>query len=291
MDCAAASERLPWLLTGSLEAAEAEEVRTHLEGCPRCRQEMDETRRAAAVFDAHLPSSVILDLAWERPLETDLSELARVHLEKCASCRDELELARASRQLEPLWAETSPGRRSPAWRVVVLPATLAAGLVLGLWWGTHGDDAVSDSPQTITRIAALEAELARLRAAMATRDVPAPRIAVPRLNLPVFEILPSLVKRGAGDEANEIRVPAGATEIALLLGTDAATGARAALTIEDDQGRQVWRGEGLVAGPPGGYVVVMPVELLPDGSYTMTVQPASGRSVAYSVRVRRARPQ
>jgi hypothetical protein len=291
MDCAAASERLPWLLNGSLDAPEADEVRGHVTGCPRCGQEMDETRRAAAVFDAHLPSSVVLDLAWERPLEADLSELARVHLERCASCRDELDLARASRQLESVWPEASPVRRSPAWRAVVLPATLAAGLVLGLWWGTRGDDAVSDSPETVTRIAALEAELARLRAVVATHDVPAPRIAVPRLNLPVFEILPSLVQRGPGDEANEIQVPAGATEIALLLGTDAPIGARAALTIEDDQGTQVWRGEGLVAGPPGGYVVVMPVELLPDGRYRIAVQPASGRSVAYTVHVRRALPQ
>jgi hypothetical protein len=65
-------------------------------------------------------------------------------------------------------------------------------------------------------------------------------------------------------------------------------GARAALTIEDGDGKHVWRGEGLVAGPPGGFTVVVPVELLPDGPYAMTVQPARGRPVVYRLRVRRS---
>lgn len=291
MDCEAASERLPWLLSGSLERSEAEEVRGHLEGCARCREEMDETRRAAAVFGAHLPSSAILDLAWGRPVEPALADVARAHLDSCAPCREELGLAEESRQLEPAWPEV-PGQargRTPLWRKVVMPATLAAGLVLGFWGGALHRAARSEPPQNQTRIAALEAELARLRALVTVRESAAPKAALPRLNLPVFEILPRLVQRGSQDDANEVVVPAAATELALLLGTDAPNGAQAALTIADAAGRQVWRGEGLVAGPPGGYVVVLPVELLPEGRYVLTVQPRSGPSVAYTVRVRRAK--
>jgi hypothetical protein len=287
MDCAAASERLPWLLTGSLEALEAEEVRTHLEGCPRCREEMDETRRAAAVFGAHLPTALILDLAWERPVEAELARVARAHLDGCAACRDELQLAGESRQLESAWPEASAIRKPPSWRAAFLPATLAAGVMLGFWWGARDRPAGSDSPQTLTRLAALEAELLRLRAAMAARDVAPPTPLVPRLNLPVFELLPNLVQRGPQDQENEVVFPRGATEIALLLPADVATGARAALTLQDGEGQEVWRGDGLIAGPPGGYTVVIPVELLAEDRYVLTVTPAGGSTLVYRVSIKR----
>ena len=47
MDCAGVEERLPGLLAGNLQAAEADEVRAHLRTCPRCPGELEETRRAA----------------------------------------------------------------------------------------------------------------------------------------------------------------------------------------------------------------------------------------------------
>jgi anti-sigma factor RsiW len=43
---------LPWLLNGSLEAAERREVREHLIRCPQCRAELARTRETLAVFRA-----------------------------------------------------------------------------------------------------------------------------------------------------------------------------------------------------------------------------------------------
>jgi anti-sigma factor RsiW len=46
---------LPWLLNGSLEAAERRAVREHLIGCAACRTELAQTRQALALFQAAEP--------------------------------------------------------------------------------------------------------------------------------------------------------------------------------------------------------------------------------------------
>lgn len=48
--CERTTLALPWLLNGSLAAAERREVREHLIRCPRCRAELARTREIVAVF-------------------------------------------------------------------------------------------------------------------------------------------------------------------------------------------------------------------------------------------------
>lgn len=291
MDCEAASERLPWLLNGTLEGREAEEVRGHIETCPRCRAEMDETRKAAAVFGAHLPAAAVIDLAWDRsPQDLDRG-LADRHLASCPECREELDLARESRRLEQADAAEPIRRRTRVgWPAIALPATLAAGLAVGLWWdGARGTPAPVPADPPSGRIAALESEVDRLRTMVARLEAAASQASLPRVNLPLFEVLPaSLERSGSEGEDNEIAVPAGATEIALLLSADVPQGTPATLTLRQAAGGEVWRGEDLVAGPPGGYVVVVPVSLVPDGRYVLTLRPRRGGATEYEVRVRRA---
>ena len=71
MECDDAAQRLPWMVNGTIDAAERARLEEHLSGCAACRQELDETRRAASVFGAHLPTSALIDLAWERPNTLD----------------------------------------------------------------------------------------------------------------------------------------------------------------------------------------------------------------------------
>jgi hypothetical protein len=292
MDCDDASERLPWLHAGTLDERETAEVRRHLETCARCRDELDETRRAAAVFGAHLPTAVLLDLAWDRPVTALADELVQAHLESCADCREELALARESRRLEPA-ADGPPGAvlrpNRWSWRAAALPATLAAGLAAGALWGRgtapQPEPPVGDGP----RVSALEGEVARLRAITTDLEARVRAAASPRLNLPIFEILPgSLVERGAGGGGNPVAIPRGADEIALLLSADAAAVDPVGLVLADAAGRELWRGEGLRHGPPGGYVVTVPSSLLPDGTYVVTLRPSHGPEVTYRLRVRRA---
>jgi len=280
MDCQGVSERLPWLLNGSLSAAEAQDVRAHLADCARCREELDETRRAAAVFDVHVPTSAILDLAWGRSVD----DLVRTHLDACAACREELDLARESRRLD----EEAPGARVRRLPVgFLLPLTLAAGLVVGFAVGgrrTVTPTSTLPSPDPLTANA--EAEYARLRQLVARLEAEA-QTARPRINLPLFELMPGLVRRGGTGGATEIAIPAHAKEVALLLGTGTPSGTTAGLAIEDASGRSIWKEQGLVSGPPGGYVVTVPAEMLPPGYYVIRLRPNKGAPLEYGIRVRR----
>lgn len=286
MDCNEVDERLPWLLNGSLAASEADALRAHVAGCPRCQAAQAETRRAAAVFDAHLPTAAVIHLAWDRPLEGLDASVARAHLQECAACREELELARESRALGSA-ADVAPLRAAPSrWTPMrlVLPAALAAGLLLGFVAGARRQP--PSPPPDDGRVAALEAEASRLRGLVATLETQV-RAVRPRINLPLFELLPSLVRRGEGTGATRIAIPPGAAEVALLLGTEHATGTAASVAIVDLAGQEIWKADGLVSGPPGGFVVTLPAALLPTGVATVRLTPKVGAPVEYRIAVRR----
>ncbi len=62
MRCDRAKEALSALLDGELTAAEADEVRAHLDGCPACRAELDALRRLVAEVKTLPPVSAPRDL-------------------------------------------------------------------------------------------------------------------------------------------------------------------------------------------------------------------------------------
>jgi anti-sigma factor RsiW len=100
MNCDDVSEFLPWLLNGTLESKERDEVRRHLATCERCRAALAETREAWTTFDQHLPAEALVALAYgETPSGIDAA-VAERHLASCPQCAAELELARMSRRLE-----------------------------------------------------------------------------------------------------------------------------------------------------------------------------------------------
>jgi hypothetical protein len=142
MSCDEATEFLPWLLNGSLEAQERDEVRRHLTDCERCRVALNDTREAWTVFSQHLPSEALVALAYgEAPAGVDPA-LAERHLASCPECAAELELARTSRHLEEdgkIAVFPGPRRekeiveRPRSWRAAALAAGLA-GLVAATGW-------------------------------------------------------------------------------------------------------------------------------------------------------------
>jgi hypothetical protein len=286
MDCQGVSERLPWLVAGSLSAAEADEVRAHLESCPRCREELDETRRAADVFGAHVPTSILVDLAWDRPVSDADSSLATAHLAACPECREELDLARESRRLESAEAARSTPVRRPLPVTFLLPASLAAGLLLGYVLAPRHPPVPPVTAEPDPRVAQLEQESARLRGLVESLEAAA-RTVRPRINLPLFELTPALVRRGGAGTPTDIPIPAGAAEIVLLLAGEDPPGTTASIAIHDGSGREVWKAEGLVSGPPGGFVVTVPAAMLPAGVYSLALDRARGPRTDYRIRVRR----
>ena len=280
MDCETASGLMPWLLNGTLAPAEADAVRRHLQGCAGCRGEMEETKAAAAVFGAHPPASDILDLAWERPLGD--AALVRRHVAECAECAEDLALAEESRRGSAEGAEAARVTPFPSrpLRWLALPATLAAGLVLGLLWPR------TPAPTDDGRVAALEAELHRLRASVADLQSRAAALAAPDLNLPVFELVAAALTRGAGGTANEVVIPAGARQVALLLVAEGDGDAPARLEVRRADGTVAWQADGLRASPLGAYTLAVPASSLGPGAYVFALSRPGGPTVEYRVRVR-----
>lgn len=151
MSCEHVAELLPWLLNGTLGEEERRTVEGHLEGCPRCRRELEDTAFAGRVFRQHLPTEVLVDYGFGRTSESLDVTVVEEHLAHCPKCAAELELVRESRRLEqeedegpreasvlpfdsqtPTRTRASPG--SVWWRRAALAAGFA-GLVVGSgWW-------------------------------------------------------------------------------------------------------------------------------------------------------------
>jgi anti-sigma factor RsiW len=143
MNCDQAIEFLPWLLNGTLEATEKDEVERHLATCERCRAALKDTQGAWTIFSQHIPSDALVALAYgEVPAGVDPA-VAERHLATCPECAAELELARTSRRLEDDKIAVFPGPRprpepvddrgSRTWRTAALAAGLTM-MVTGTGW-------------------------------------------------------------------------------------------------------------------------------------------------------------
>ena len=175
MNCDLAMEFLPWLLNGTLEAAERDEVRRHLATCESCRAALNDTREAWTIFAQHLPSDALVALAYgEAPAGVN-PEVAERHLASCPECAAELELARTSRRLEEDdRIAVFPGTRTRpvksaggdrTWRAAALAAGLTGIVALGGWF--HEFRTADD----------LADRLARAPKAEQSRPAPAPPLA------------------------------------------------------------------------------------------------------------------
>lgn len=142
MTCDQAIELLPWLLNGTLEAGERDEVRQHLATCDPCREALAETRETWSTFDQHIPSQDLVALAWgEKPSGVDPA-LAEAHLASCPQCAAEIELARMSRRLEeednvalfpPVKPRATTGAAPRTWRAAAIAASLTAVVAASGW--------------------------------------------------------------------------------------------------------------------------------------------------------------
>lgn len=132
-----ARELLPWLLNGTLDSTERDELRIHLEDCEACRQELQETRQAMETFQQHVPTGDLVAHAEGRKTELP-PEVLDAHLESCPECAEELTLLVGSLHTygRPRDASesTSPRRTVPAfWRQAALAAALL-GIVAFTGW-------------------------------------------------------------------------------------------------------------------------------------------------------------
>lgn len=241
MICDQAIERLPWLLNGSLEPAELEEVRGHLTTCTACREALAETREAWKIFGQHLPSEALVALAYGEAPEGIDSALAERHLSNCPECAAELELARMSRRLEedgriatfPVKARQEPAKESRAWRNAALAAGLAGVVAFSGWF---------QAAQRVRVIPELQQRQAELAAGVQQAQAQLNQLTQPGINLQVPDLHPDEVVRG---EVSEIHIPASRNVTLLLQPGRDTTSRDRTLALLDETGKTVWESSGL----------------------------------------------
>lgn len=271
MDCTATRERLPFRLNGTLDEDEARDLGVHLEGCPGCREEWEETRRAAALLDTHPPSAAWVALAWGRPFEDLPRDLLERHLSGCRSCAEELALARTSRAAEAeVGAQATPPRGRAAWRWAGLAASVALAFVTGRSWEALRQDpalhAARDRASASARAEELRREVEALRSALPeTPPPPGPR------HLELVELLPNEALRGAAGEGAS--VVAGDAPLALSLVLDTPMdGAALRLVARDRDGAELWTADSLERQLGGDVIVLVPREPLGPGEIQLALE-------------------
>lgn len=310
-NCDDATERLPWLLNGTLGDEEREAVREHLTQCASCRRALEDTRLAWETFDQHPPTEEIVALAWGETSNAALEE----HLESCPRCTAELELARMSRHLEPKPEPEPMPVPLPwrGWRNAALAASLV-GAIVGLTGWLQTANRVQNLEEQIAAIpgptvpgpsptpsagaggispSAEETERARQLAAELeerTREVETmrgqldelsgkldqlaeaqPAAPLPQVNTWVEDLQP-IGDVVRGGTPGALEVPSGRLAV-LLLGTrHPETHQEYVVEILDATNKVVWSDGGLRRNRD-------------SNDYTLTVPPGSLRSGDYTIRV------
>jgi len=301
MNCDRAEELLPWLLNGSLDAAEAGSVRAHLAGCAACRTAWVDTAWVAELSAIHVPAEDLVDLAAGVALTGVDRAAVEAHLAGCAACAAELALLRASwaahaapegsAQMRPV-ARIEPARpgHAPAlrprpswdWRNLALAATVA-GMVLGgfAFWQLRlqaaGERVHLAAEVERSRREADEASGGRAAAEARLADLQAPQ-----LNAQIAELMPEeLVLRGAAATLPALSVPAAGRILLLLYAppTEAAVGDYG-VELRDTRGVVRWSAQGLKRQPGGGFSLSLPASLLAEGTAEIRVlAPGDGQAV------------
>ncbi|MGE0128717.1 MAG: zf-HC2 domain-containing protein [Blastocatellales bacterium] len=283
MNCQHVTEILPWLLNGSLEAAEREAARAHLAQCGQCRQELQETAFAFAAHQQHAPEEALVDYAFNRPSPDFDRDLIERHLAECEQCAAELEMLEESHRLmnEEGKAEDNvvafkPRPRPTDGAAEATPAptparfwaygAIAASVIgvvslIGWWWNWRQAGNLNEQQVAMNRrLAGLEAENQQLRQTgpqaanqleQANREIAnlktqVEELSAPQINIPVLEVLPQeLTERGDGARVNQLQIPRGARTITLILNSQSGSESKSySLEILDARRNVVWRQQG-----------------------------------------------
>ncbi len=279
MNCEEVTELLPWFLNDTLEMAEEELMHEHLEGCGRCRQELDESVLVRSIYRRAPNEAVVRAPAIARKRWWELAARPRL-----------------------AWA-----------------ACFVALIALGGWfWSWRqartGQANVTEQQRAMReRVASLESEkqnwqqtesqlrqqLEGANQQIAQLQEQAKDLISPQLNTPVRDVHPNQpLQRKSGDQAEEVNdldIPPGAKLVTLILNSQNPDVYRGySLEMLDARNAVRWSAGGLARNPSSDYTISLPAEFLaPGASYTINIYgEGKGRRVkveSYRIRVRRAR--
>ncbi|MDQ1348756.1 MAG: zf-HC2 protein [Acidobacteriota bacterium] len=301
MNCARAEELLPWLLNGSLDAAEAGTLRVHLAGCADCRSAWADTAWLAELAARHVPETTLVDFAAGRTLPSEDHGPVEAHIATCAACTAELSLLRESwtahaapevrAELDPAEALEAgrPGRAIAArprttwdWRNLALAASVAGMVLGGFGYWQLQLRASGDHARQAAEIERSHREADEARGGRVAAEARLAELEAPQVNAQIAELMPQeLVLRGAPAPLPVLSVPA-AGRILLLLYAPPAEAGKGDYEVElrDSQGALLWAAQGLRRTSSGDFSLSLPTALLAEGAAEIRVlAPGDGRAV------------
>jgi len=288
-------------------------VRAHLDQCPQCRQDFQETALAGAAYRQHVSEEALVDYVFSGPAATPEREMIESHLALCAQCAEQLSLAQESRGLmeaghtvtrfePPRAREASPMLKWSvrAWQYGAVAASLIGLVALcGLWWSWHQTrelrGALTEEQRARqAQIKSLQADNEQLRQGQkppqpqtggdqAQQEIVRLRarvkeLSAPQVNVPVLDVFPQeLAQRTLGGKVNQLQIPRGARVVTLILNSQTASESKSySLEILDERHNAVWKQQGLVRHSTGDYTINIPADLLAPGDYTFNVYGHAG---------------
>ena len=255
-----AIERLPWLLNGTLDEDEQQQVERWIADSPQVCEELENTRQIWQLQAVQPPAEDLVAYV-EGTLEDDDREWVETYLERSESGRQEVALLRQGRMLveavdggEITMLPQKPGAAVPRASATPLPqrntwlTAVAAALVSAIgasliWWQTMG----SAGPETVGQVAD------------------------GRLNVPIVEMLPnSSVLRGDGASDTGVSDPSvtdpsvtlkhDQDRVVLILVSEQDPGSvPLAIEARDTADAVFWSAQGLERDPRGEYTVSLTV--------------------------------
>lgn len=130
---------LPWYVSGRLDPPEAERVRSHVETCAACREEvrvLSAMRREmiGALSASHVPAAELVEYSeGGGALPADRRAAIEGHVRACAACRQDLEALAASRDSigeAPVTPTVAPPSPRPGARRATLGWAAAAAVLV-----------------------------------------------------------------------------------------------------------------------------------------------------------------
>lgn len=264
MNCPEVTERLPWLLNDTLPAAERAAVLLHLEECPECRLQLQDSAGVLEAMDNHPASERLVEYVFGAGMEIPERVSIGRHVASCARCSQEVDLLSQSHKQMPsqsIWKARYIGIAA------ILAITASLGMLLSrIWQESHQREAV-----LAAQVRSLEEQIDRMSRPSAVGLV------VDLLPLDARQrtasTMPATAAAGAGTETTFLlnsRLPRTASGCAIRLSSES---------------RELWAAPQVARGANGEFLVRVPAGFLQPGPHRLTVScGAAIETYAFTVR-------
>jgi len=276
MDCTTVSELLPWLLNGTLDPEQRQDLDKHLAGCLSCRAGLGDVAESWELFASHPPPALLI--AWAvREKTVDEEDLAE-HVAQCSACNEEVGLIQQSQSLDAFVPPRTPDTIGAAalrwWRRAAIAATVVAcaslGALVASRIGILGSPQLAERARTAQRqeLRATTAKLEALAAEVERLSRVADELSLPRANLPVLELLPdSFTLRGGA--APLTAVPQSAAVTLILATRTEDVWERYRLRLLRADGSEIWRTDQLVRQSTDDFTLLLPTVTFEAGTLSL----------------------